>query len=231
MGEATTNGSVPSHERVEPGSVNIPLGEFPATSTSDSVDSNKIAQEIMNSFNDGLSKKDYASIAGLFLEEKSYWRDHLALSWELRTIKGRNQIISYLNSSKVRLTKVEIDSMSSFRQPHFGPIDAWGDVKGIQFFIRFESETGRGEGIVSLAEEDNVWKIFTFSTVLKELKGHEEAVGKRRTKGVEHGGHPERKNWAEKRDAEVDFTDADPKVLIIGAYSFRIPLSSSNSSC
>ncbi|KAF2660922.1 FAD/NAD(P)-binding domain-containing protein [Lophiostoma macrostomum CBS 122681] len=217
MNEAAKNGSVPSRERVEPGSINIPLGEFPATSTSVDVDSSKVAHEIIVKFNESLTNNDYASIARLFLEDKSYWRDHLALSLELRTVKGSDRILAYLDSSKVRLTKIEIDSSSAFREPHFGPIDAWGDVKGIQFFVRFETEIGCGEGIVSLAEEGGAWKIFTLYTLLKELKGHGEAVGKRRPHGVEHGGHPDRKNWAEKRDAERGFIDSDPKVLIIGA--------------
>ena len=78
--------SIPSSERPEIGSVNIPFGVFPASSNNKSVDAVKIADEVVARLNDALSRKDYAAIAGLFCEN-SYWRDHLALTWELRTVK------------------------------------------------------------------------------------------------------------------------------------------------
>ncbi|KAF1846462.1 FAD/NAD(P)-binding domain-containing protein [Cucurbitaria berberidis CBS 394.84] len=207
--------SIPSSERPELGSINLPLGEYPATSTSEAVDADKVASEIVSRFNDALSRKDHAAIAGLFLKDKSYWRDHLALSWELRTTKGGDKIKTYLDSSKVSLTKLEVDKSSVYRAPKFGPIDAWGDVKGISFFIKFETAIGRGEGVATLAEENGEWKLFTLSTVLEELKGYEEPVRHRRTRGVKHGGDPNRQNWKERREAEKE--EVDPKVFIIGS--------------
>lgn len=204
-----------SSERPEYGSVNIPLGEYPATSTHESVDANKVADDIVSRFNDALSKKDNDAISKLFLSDKSYWRDHLALTWDFRTSKGAQSIKKLLDEAKVQLTKIEVDKSSAFRAPKFGPIDAFGDVKGIQFFIKFETEVGRGKGVINLAEEKGQWKLFTVYTSLQELKGHEEPVGHRRTKGVKHGGDPAKKNWKEQRESEKE--DIDPKVLIIGA--------------
>ncbi|KAF2010171.1 FAD/NAD(P)-binding domain-containing protein [Aaosphaeria arxii CBS 175.79] len=217
MGEMLGQSSIPSHNRVETGSVNIPLHDFPATSASSSVDAPKVASETITALNDALSKQDHAAAASLFLQEKSYWRDHLALTWQLRTIKGQKNIEELLKSSKIKLQKVEVDSSTAFRAPKFQPIDAFGEVFGIQFFISFETEIGRGSGVVKLAEDNGTWKIHTLSTVLEELKGHEELVGSRRTKGVKHGGDPNRKNWRERREAESEFDGSDPKVLIIGA--------------
>lgn len=207
--------SIPSSERPELGSVNLPLGQYPATSTNETVDADKVASDIIAQLNDALSKKNHAAFAGLFYKETSYWRDHLALTWDLRTAKGSDNIKKYLDSSKVQLSKFEVDKSSAFRAPKFGPIDAWGDVKGIVFFIKFETEVGQGEGIATLGEENGQWKLFTLYTALKELKGHEEPVKHRRARGVKHGGDPSRKNWKERRDAEKD--EVDPKVLIIGA--------------
>lgn len=217
MTENETNKSVPSHQRVEPGSVNIPpFTNFPSTSTSESVDGAKTAQNVIDSFNDALSQRDYTRVADLFISDNGFWRDHLALTWELRTLQGRDQIIDYLGSSTMPITRVEIDTSSASRSAHFGPIDAWGDVKGIGFFIQFETDIGRGEGVVRLAEENGSWRIFTLSTVLTELKGYEEPTKKRRTKGVQHGGNPDRKNWQETREAEANFDHTEPRVLIIG---------------
>ncbi|KAF2029669.1 FAD/NAD(P)-binding domain-containing protein [Setomelanomma holmii] len=213
MGAGDT--SIPSSERPEFGSVNIVLGEFPETSTNKSVDAGKVADDIVCKINDALSRKNNASIANLFLQDKSYWRDHLALTWDFRTIKGSHNITKLLDDAKVRITKIEVDRSSTFRSPKFGPIDAWGEINGISFYIKFETDIGRGDGIVNLAEDDEEWKLFTVYTALKELKGHEEPLNHRRPRGVKHGGDPNRKNWKERRDAEKG--TIDPKVLIIGA--------------
>lgn len=202
-------------QRPEYGSVNIQIADYPQSSKSDSVDANKVADDIVTKLNEALSKKDNSAAAKLFLAEKSYWRDHLALTWDFRTSKGSQNIKTLLDEAKVPLQKIEVDRSSAFRAPKFGPIDAWGDVNGIQFFINFETEVGRGEGVVNLAEEDGQWKAFTIYTSLQELKGHEEPVKHRRTKGVKHGGDPARKNWRERRESEKE--DIDPRVLIIGA--------------
>lgn len=207
--------SIPSSERPELGSVNLPIGEYPATSTSESVDADKVASEVVAKLNDALSGKNNTAAASLFLKDNSYWRDHLALTWRLRTVKGSEAIAAYLDSSKHHITKLDIDRSTPFRAPKFGAIDGWGDVKGIVFFFKFETDIGRGEGVMNLAEQDGAWKIFTLYTALTELKGHEEAVNHRRRRGVKHGGDPNRKNWKEQREAEVE--EIQPTVLIIGA--------------
>ncbi|KAF1937599.1 FAD/NAD(P)-binding domain-containing protein [Clathrospora elynae] len=207
--------SIPSKERPEAGSVNIPLGEYPETSKIESIDAHKVASDIIGQFNDALIKKDHATIANLFFTDNSYWRDHLALNWDLRTVKGSNYVKQYLDSSTVGLRDIEVDKSSEFRAPSFGPVDGWGDVSGITFFISFETNVGRGEGVMNLAEDNGQWKVFTLYTLLKELKGHEEPLSHRRTRGVKHGGDPARKTWQERRDAEKE--GIDPKVLILGA--------------
>jgi thioredoxin reductase len=211
VGDAT----IPSSERPEKGSINIPLGEYPETSANSSVDAHKVAGDFAATFNDALSKKDHTAVASLFLKNRSYWRDHLALTWALRTIKGSENVKSYLDSSMVQPIRIRADTSSEFRSPKFMSIDAFGDVKGISFFIIFETTIGRGEGNVTLAEQDGVWKVFTIFTVLQELKGHEEPLHHRRARGVKHGGDPARKNWKELREAEKE--EIDPNVLIIGA--------------
>lgn len=207
--------SIRSSERPEAGSVNIQLGEFPTSSENNSVDAHKVANEVVSGFSDALSKQDHSAIAELFFNDNSYWRDHLALTWNLRTVKGNAAIKEYLDSSKVRLEKIEVDKSTNYRAPKFGAIDILGDVQGINFFVTFETSIGRGEGVMNLAEHNGQWKIFTLYTLLQELKGHEEPLGHRRTKGVKHGGDPARKTWKEKRDAEKE--EIDPIVLILGA--------------
>jgi hypothetical protein len=216
--------AIPSRERPEPGSVNIPIGSFPASTTSKDVDAEAIADKVVQTFNTALSRKDYDSIATLFLED-SYFRDHLALTWKLRTVKGPENIREYLRTARNPLIKVQLDKSSAFRSPANAPIDAWGDVHGIQFFISFETEIGEGLGTVRLAEtKEGEWKIFTFAIALREFKASPEPVNHRRTKGVEHGGNPERKTWLETREAEKEFAGVEPTVLIIGTDLLNVSI-------
>jgi hypothetical protein len=205
---------VASKDRVEAGSVNIPIGKAPASASSIPKDPHEIATKLVDEFNSFLSKDDYASLANLFLED-GYWRDHLALSWDLHTLHGGDRIKDFLEEG-TRLVKIGIDSSTLFKAPHFGPIDGFGDAHGIEFFINVTTKLGSGRGVVRLAEDGGQWKIFTLFTSLEELKGYEEPVYHRRSAGVEHGGKAERNNWLERRTAESSYDDRSPTVLIIG---------------
>jgi hypothetical protein len=138
---------IPSRDRVEVGSVNIPVGSFPGSASSIPSNPGAIATRLVSQFNESLSKRQFSDTARLFLPG-GYWRDHLALSWDLHTLKGREQIQTFLDGES-RLTNVEIDSSTPFRAAHFGPIDGFGDVNGIEFFIKLETEIGRGRGVKS----------------------------------------------------------------------------------
>lgn len=212
MGTGDLN--IPSSERPETGSINITIGDYPATSTDVSANASEVAKAVITSLNNAIKQEDLGALANLFIN-KSYWRDHLALSWELRTLKGVDNIKNFLDSTVNGSIKLEVDTTSNVRAPQHRPIDGRGDVKGISFFISVETEIGRGQGYVNLAEVNQVWKIFTIFTVLTELKGYEEPTHKRRSRGVKHGGDPDRKNWKERRDAEKE--NIEPTVLVIGA--------------
>lgn len=218
-----TNGSqeqVASSQRIEPGSVNIPIGKLPKTAITTSPAVDEISEDFVNRFNEALSKKDTKALTNFFLPENGFWRDHLALSWDLRTLKGAAAISDFLAKEGVKLKSIAIDRSSPFLSPTFTQILPTNDVKGIVFFIKITTEDGTGRGVVRLAEEEeNNWKIFTFTTVLTDLHGNEELVGHRRPRGVEHGHHPERKNWQERREANAEFADGDPAVLVIGTLA------------
>ncbi|KAM5367517.1 hypothetical protein ACJA88_011484 [Fusarium oxysporum] len=206
-----------------PGSTNIALAKFPsATKKPSSSNPQEIATSLVSAFNTALKNKDLTSLARLFSED-GFWRDHLALSWNFRTVQGPSNILSFLKSCSeskdgLRLTKIEVDSSAPVRQPQFLPIDGAGEVQGVQFFFEIETVRGKGLGLARLIEENGEWKIFTFYTRIQELKGFEEAINDHRSRGVEHGGKPGRKNWAQRREAEADFADgSDPAVLIVGA--------------
>ncbi|OBT69688.1 hypothetical protein VE03_00836 [Pseudogymnoascus sp. 23342-1-I1] len=223
MAAADVQQSVPSQIRVVPGSFNIPVARFPEPSKGATFDPEQVASTLVDAFNHALSQRDFHKVSNLF-EDNGFWRDHLALSWQLRTVHGPEAIVKFLekcSESKegMRLRKISLDKSSSVRAPKVCALDGAGEVQGIQFFFEAETAHGSAVGVARLAmRNDNTWRIFTFYTGLKELKGHEELLGHRRPKGAEHGGHPDRKNWAEKRVDSAAYTDGhEPTVVIIGA--------------
>ncbi|TDZ36960.1 putative indole-3-pyruvate monooxygenase YUCCA1 [Colletotrichum spinosum] len=206
---------LPHSERVEPGSVNLPARPYPPSVRTTSVDAGKVAAEAIATFNAALQSGDFKKLSELFVTD-GYWRDHLCLSWDLRTLKGRDKIQTML-SNKCRLTEVRVDTSTDFRAPHLAALDAHGKVQCLQYFIQAETEVGTGEGVVRMIESGDGWEILTFFTTLRELKNHEEPLRHRREKGVEHAGNREAKNWKEKREDSVNYTDSEPTVVIIGA--------------
>ncbi|RFU73221.1 fad dependent oxidoreductase [Trichoderma arundinaceum] len=210
--------------RTVPGSINIPAAEFPSSPrTQTPLDLNiyHVVDNVVAKVNHALEQKSYTTLASLFTQD-GYWRDHLALSWDFRTIHGSSRILQYLESCSgsrdgFRLQRITSDSGTT-KEPKLVPIDAEGTVTGIQFFFTCKTVLGTGRGLARLVEEEDSWKFFTLYTRLEELNGFEEPIGCRRSKGVEHGGRPGRQNWAERRTASFNFESGDnPAVVIVGA--------------
>ncbi|KAJ4252809.1 hypothetical protein NW762_010715 [Fusarium torreyae] len=215
--------TLPSRMWTVPGSTNIPLAKFPSASKPPaSSDPQEAAETLVGLVNQALQKKDYPALARLFTDD-GFWRDHLALSWSFRTVQGPNNVLDFLKSCSgskdgFRLNKIAVDKTSPVRAPKIVSIDGKGDVQGVQFFFTLETVLGTGQGLARLVEDNGEWKIFTFYTRIQELKNYEEAINENRPQGVEHGGKPGRKNWAQRRATASEFADGkEPAVLIIGA--------------
>ncbi|KAI0855104.1 hypothetical protein F4860DRAFT_520173 [Xylaria cubensis] len=208
---------VPSSERAVPGSVNIPLAPWPTTPNIDekATDALAISTQIIDSFNQALEKKDYKAIADLFTDN-GYWRDQLGLTWDLRTAKGKEKIINLLQGGH-HLVNVAIDRSTPSSDPQVAGLRYDASVRGIQFFTTVTTQFGSGRGVVRLIQESGQWKIWTFHTSIEKLNGHEEAVGPNRPSGVQHGARAGRKNWVERRQAEVNFEGSEPDVLVVGS--------------
>ena len=134
-----------------------------------------------------LSAGDVAAATSLFGEE-CYWRDFVALTWNIRTVEGRDGISSML-----------VATLAHARPHGFAltaPVTRNGDT--IEAWFRFETATGRGKGHLRLRNGEG----FTILTTLQELKGHEEKAGFTREKGIAHGVRRDRRTWTELRQEE-----------------------------
>jgi hypothetical protein len=232
-----------SAERVAPGASNPPPAIWPATALTPSaeIDAAAIAAHLVSSLNAALAKGDVAAVADLFIPDPGnaegeggatpYWRDHLVLSWKLRTVKGRGGIRGFLEGAEGAEgggpggVKMEVDGSNALRTPQVMGFRPTGGAEGVGFFVRVENGEKVGRGVVRAVEvERGVWKVWTLFTKLEGIKGAEESTGARRGWGVEHGGVAGRKNWAERRREEGEFREKGPEVLVIGEFLVFVSL-------
>jgi putative flavoprotein involved in K+ transport len=165
----------------------------------------------LDRFNGALAEQDVDAIADLFATE-CYWRDLVALTWNLKTVEGRGGVRDMLSHTLRHVTPAGFRATEPATEAD-GVLEGW---------LAFETAVGRGHGHVRLKDG----KAWTLLTTLSELKGHEEPAGAKRPKGAEHGVNAHRQSWLERRRreaAELGYS-TQPEVLIIGGGQGGIAL-------
>ncbi len=188
----------------------MPIESGPGLRYSDATPG-QIARKWLDALSHALSTNDPAAAGHLFLVD-GFWRDLVAFTWDIRTIEGRDAITAMLRAT---LTVVQPSNWALDGEPSEsnGVVQAW---------LRFDTASGRGRGIVRL-REGRCWTLFT---ALQELKGFEEPVGTRRPKGVVHTALRNRTTWAEERAQEAATLGItrQPYCLIVGGGQGGIAL-------
>jgi len=166
-------------------------------------------------FDRALEHRDSRSLRALFHPE-SYWRDALALSWNLQTVNGADAIAKELPvvaaHSRPRQFKIDPERAPPRRVKRAG-------TETIEAIFKFETAQGSGHGIIRLipdALDDNRLKAWTLFTALEELKGFEETIGPARPRGQSYSRDFRGPNWLDQRQASIAYTDRDPTVLVVG---------------
>jgi cation diffusion facilitator CzcD-associated flavoprotein CzcO len=146
----------------------------------------------------------------------SYWRDVLALSWNLQTINGADAILRELKARAIGAApgafRIDPDRAAPRRVTRAG-------TNTIEAIFRFETAQGRGSGILRLipdASDGNRLKAWTLLTALDELKGFEEPLGTSRPRGQAYSRDFRGPNWLDLRQAAAEYADRDPDVLVVG---------------
>ncbi|GKT50479.1 putative indole-3-pyruvate monooxygenase YUCCA4 [Colletotrichum spaethianum] len=186
------------------------LREAPSKTPEDARD---IVSEWTAKFEKTLTGQSTLDLTPIFRQD-AWVRDLLGLSWDFRTINGLETISAYFNRNqpRARLRELVPCEQGAFRPAFRNPAP---NVHWVDSMFDFETEVGRGKGMVRLTlEEDDTWKAFMINFTLLEMKGFEENVGVNRPMGYVDlkGG-----NWREQRERQKEFLDADPTVLVIGA--------------
>ncbi len=173
------------------------------------------AQIWLDDFERTLGKRDPAALDRLFLAD-SFWRDVLALSWNLQTLAGRDAIARELTARAPKTTPTSFKIAPNRAAPRWVTRAGANTIEAI---FNFETAVGRGSGIVRLAPDPadgDRLKAWTLLTALDELKGFEEQLGTSRPRGQAYSRDFRGPNWLDLRNASRDYADHDPTVLVVG---------------
>ena len=151
-------------------------------------------------------------VQDLFLDD-SYWRDAVGLGPGLRTLSGHNQIAKVLPAALAASGDVQFSLDLTVSPKWVTRVD----VETLEAFFTFQTDTGRGRGILRLCpDQDGALKAWTLLTALAEIKGHEEKSGANRPTGQSHSRDFRGPNWLDQRRAAQAYADRDPTVLVVG---------------
>jgi NAD(P)-binding Rossmann-like domain len=146
----------------------------------------------------------------------SYWRDVLALTWRIKTIRGLDTICDELRAHAGR---VEARDFGTDPQRTAPRCVTRAGTDAIEAIFRFETTQGRGIEVLRLtpdANDGNRLKAWTLLTVLDELKGFEERIGRLRPRGESYSRDFRGPNWLDRRKSAAAYVDRDPAVLVVG---------------
>jgi hypothetical protein len=182
---------------------------------------NLIASRWLDRFSAALDHPDPARALARLLSPDAYLRDHLLLSWDLRTLHGIENISPYVTAGLAAdsnalgaggLSKIKLDERDGLAPELLSGIDQPGAV---QLSWTFESARARGRGSARLlppfqnAPADS-WCAGSVFFMLDAIKGHEE-------RGFELGLYGEggvRIPWEQINRERREKVERDPYVVI-----------------
>src|SRR5262249_6108913 len=154
-------------------------------------------------FERALAERDDTLLETLFHRD-SHWRDVLALTWRITTIKGSDAILRELRElDQAR----PADFRRSANRAPARHVSREG-IRAIEAMFTFETATGRGSGVLRLtpdAGSGNTSRAWTLLTALDEIKGHEERLGSGRPSGKAYSRDFRGPNWLDVRNAAAEY--------------------------
>ncbi|TCD66290.1 hypothetical protein EIP91_001581 [Steccherinum ochraceum] len=173
-------------------------------SVPDDLDVQKTAKDFLSSFAKAVESKDVSRVLSL-LHPDAWWRDALALTWDLRTFQGQSKIKQFLSD------RLGQSKMHGFKLVEAKLAPEGTDLVWILLRFKFETDVALGSGIARLVPTSTgEWKAFLMATLMDDLKDYPEQLGPRRSLEPTHG------EWFGDRQRELEFADSNPEVLIVG---------------
>jgi len=166
-------------------------------------------------FEQAVFDSDKASAKALFHSD-CHWRDLLALTWDIQTFSGAENIIDAMKTHGGQVGASNFKTARD-RTPPRQVVRAGKEA--VETIFTFETAQGRGTGVLRLvpdADDGGALKAWTLMTALVELKGFEERIGDARPTGETYSRDFHGPNWLDLRKSQAAFTDRDPSVLVVG---------------
>ncbi len=181
----------------------------------------QIAREWLDAFAAAIASGGPGSVAAL-LTDDAYWRDILALSWDIRTFSGNENaglaLATYARDRRPCDFVLDEGSVQSIKRGHIDP--------SIEALFNFETDIGLCRGHLRLRNSKDgsgKWAAWTVFTALEDLKGHEEKAGSQRPTFTESSGDKSRK-WVTAAEHSAHFETNDPDTVIIGGAQSGLAL-------
>ena len=173
----------------------------------------EIANRWLASFEQALAGRDGDLLARLFHAD-CHWRDVLAMTWQIRTLNGRDSMVGELIAHAARAQpsgfRIDPQRTAPRRATRAG-------TEAIEAIFQFETAAGRGHGVLRLLPEETAPpRAWTLLTALDEIKGFEERVGRSRPKGESYSRDFRGPNWLDLRKSAAAYAGRDPDVLVVG---------------
>jgi len=169
----------------------------------------------LGKINAALAEPDAQSIGALFAPD-GHWRDLLALTWRFGTLSGREALAPALAQALARSGARDFAIDPGRCAPRV--VERAG-TPCIETFLRFETDAGRGEGLLRMRRDARARAApvaWTLLTALDELRGHEEAALHAQREEPAIARDLSGPNWLDRRQAANAYTDRDPTVLVVG---------------
>jgi cation diffusion facilitator CzcD-associated flavoprotein CzcO len=159
---------------------------------------------------DALDTGDAHPVVSL-LATDCWWRDLLALTWDLGTYRGTDAVVAMLDTHLAAGSITQVAMVTEF-----GPRLQGDHDEIVEGFFTFETPLGFGRAAVRLVQEEGRWVAWTVMTELDDLRGHERAIGHHRSRGPRHRPGATG-NWLDERQAQLRYADSEPDVVVLGA--------------
>jgi hypothetical protein len=139
------------------------------------VSPSEAATEWLDTFSAAITQSNVGAVVDLFLED-GFWKDVIALTWDLRTFEGRKDITNLLDA---RLVATGLCGVRLLEEPLREPVlqKVFPDLAWVRFCFGFTTKHGKGTGVVYLVPlPDSKWKAYSLLTCLDSLTEFPEKV-------------------------------------------------------
>jgi putative flavoprotein involved in K+ transport len=163
-----------------------------------------------------------SNVVAAQLADDAYWRDILALTWDIRTCSGGKEASAGIaNFARSRLACEFVLDAASVQVIKRGEIDS-----SIEALFDFETDIGLCRGhfrLRNIGNGSDKWVAWTVFTALDELKGHEARAGSQRPAFTESASG-DGSQWLTAEEHSAHFETRDPDTVIIGGAQSGLAL-------